>query len=92
MVNSELGALPPITIIRIEYRFFGPRVTFMKRRIAPGGKPVACDFKAVFDEANFKQRDLGFEWQQLRAALPVQALGAVGGGNLQRLLEKQGPL
>lgn len=33
-------------------------------RIGPGGKPVACDFKAVFDEANFKQRDLGFEWPE----------------------------
>jgi len=25
------------------------------------GKPYACDFKAVFDEANFKFRNLGFE-------------------------------
>ena len=33
-------------------------------RISPGGKPVACDFKAVFDEANFKQRDLGFDWPE----------------------------
>ena len=33
-------------------------------RIGPGGKPIACDFKAVFDEANFKQRDLGFEWPE----------------------------
>jgi succinyl-CoA synthetase beta subunit len=33
-------------------------------RIGPGGKPVACDFKALFDEANFKQRDLGFEWPE----------------------------
>src|SRR5439155_8661548 len=31
-VNSELGALPPITNIRVEYLLFGPRVTFMKRR------------------------------------------------------------
>ena len=28
------------------------------------GKPVACDYKAVFDEANFKQRDLGFKWPE----------------------------
>jgi succinyl-CoA synthetase beta subunit len=33
-------------------------------RIGAGGKPVACDFKAIFDEANFKQRDLGFEWPE----------------------------
>src|SRR6267143_2067531 len=39
-VNSELGAFPPITNIRVEYLFFGPRVTFMKRRIAPGGNEI----------------------------------------------------
>ncbi len=27
-------------------------------RITPEGQPVACDFKAVFDEANFKHRNL----------------------------------
>ena len=30
-------------------------------RITPGGKPYACDFKAVFDEANFKFQNIGFE-------------------------------
>lgn len=29
-------------------------------RISPEGKPYACDFKAVFDEANFKFKNLGF--------------------------------
>ncbi|MBN2584974.1 MAG: hypothetical protein JXL80_18060 [Planctomycetes bacterium] len=29
-------------------------------RITPGGVPYACDFKAVFDEANFKFKNLGF--------------------------------
>lgn len=30
-------------------------------RIAPDGRCYACDFKAIFDEANVKFRDLGFE-------------------------------
>ena len=30
-------------------------------RITPEGSPYACDFKAVFDEANFKFQNLGFE-------------------------------
>lgn len=30
-------------------------------RIAPGGKPYACDFKAIFDESNFKFKNLGFK-------------------------------
>jgi len=30
-------------------------------RITPEGKPYACDFKAVFDEANFKFKNLGFK-------------------------------
>jgi succinyl-CoA synthetase beta subunit len=30
-------------------------------RITPGGTPVACDFKGIFDEANFKFKNLGFE-------------------------------
>lgn len=33
-------------------------------RISPKGTPVACDFKAVMDPANFKQRDPGFEWPE----------------------------
>jgi succinyl-CoA synthetase beta subunit len=33
-------------------------------RISPDNKPVACDFKAVFDAANFKQRNPGFEWPE----------------------------
>src|SRR4029077_15640519 len=36
LVNSALGASPPITNIRIEGLFFGPLVTFMKRGEAPG--------------------------------------------------------
>ena len=30
-------------------------------RVTPDGQPFACDFKAVFDEANFKFKNLGFE-------------------------------
>ncbi len=30
-------------------------------RITAQGKPYACDFKAIFDEANFKFKNLGFE-------------------------------
>lgn len=30
-------------------------------RITPDGHPYACDFKAVFDEANFKFKNLGFK-------------------------------
>lgn len=30
-------------------------------RITPEGNPYACDFKAVFDEANFKFKNLGFD-------------------------------
>jgi succinyl-CoA synthetase beta subunit len=30
-------------------------------RIDPSGKPFACDFKAIFDEANFKFKNLGLE-------------------------------
>ena len=30
-------------------------------RVTPEGQPYACDFKAVFDEANFKFKQLGFE-------------------------------
>lgn len=30
-------------------------------RISPGGKPFACDFKAIFDESNFKFKNLGFK-------------------------------
>jgi succinyl-CoA synthetase beta subunit len=33
-------------------------------RITPDNKPIACDFKAVFDTANFKQRNPGFEWPE----------------------------
>jgi len=29
-------------------------------RISPEGRPYACDFKAVFDEANYKFQNLGF--------------------------------
>jgi len=30
-------------------------------RVSPDHKPFACDFKAVFDEANFKFNNLGFD-------------------------------
>ncbi|MBN1795438.1 MAG: hypothetical protein JW804_02080 [Sedimentisphaerales bacterium] len=30
-------------------------------RITPQGKPYACDFKAVFDESNFKFKNIGFD-------------------------------
>jgi len=30
-------------------------------RITPDGRPFACDFKAVFDEANIKFKNIGFE-------------------------------
>jgi len=30
-------------------------------RVTPEGKLYACDFKAIFDEANFKFKNLGFE-------------------------------
>ena len=30
-------------------------------RVTAEGKPYACDFKATFDEANFKFRDIGFQ-------------------------------
>ena len=40
LVNSALGALPPMTNIRIERLFFGPLLTFMKRREAPGGNEI----------------------------------------------------
>ena len=33
-------------------------------RITTENKAVACDFKAVYDQANFKQRNPGFEWPE----------------------------
>lgn len=30
-------------------------------RVTPNGKPYICDFKAIFDEVNFKFKNLGFE-------------------------------
>ena len=33
-------------------------------RITAENKAVACDFKAVYDNANFKQRNPGFEWPE----------------------------
>jgi len=38
-------------------------------RITPDGRPVACDFKAVFDEANVKFQDAGFALPEYPAAL-----------------------
>ena len=37
-------------------------------RISPQGRPYACDFKASFDEANYKFRDLGFELPEYPAS------------------------
>jgi len=36
-------------------------------RIAPDGHPCACDFKAIFDEANFKFKNLGLELHEYPA-------------------------
>ena len=36
-------------------------------RVTPDGKPYVCDFKAVFDEANFKFKNLGFEFPEYPA-------------------------
>ena len=33
-------------------------------RVTKGGKIYACDFKATFDDSNFKMRDLGIEWPE----------------------------
>lgn len=38
-------------------------------RITADGKPYACDFKGVFDPANFKQRNPGFEWPEYPEAV-----------------------
>lgn len=37
-------------------------------RIAPGFKPYACDFKAIFDESNFKFKNLGFKLPEYPAS------------------------
>lgn len=33
-------------------------------RVTNGGGVCVCDFKATFDENNFKARDIGFEWPE----------------------------
>jgi len=33
-------------------------------RVQKNGTVYACDFKATFDESNFKSRDLGFDWPE----------------------------
>ncbi len=38
-------------------------------RIGPSGTPYACDFKALFDEANYKFRNLGFDLVEYPARL-----------------------
>jgi succinyl-CoA synthetase beta subunit len=38
-------------------------------RVAPGAKAYACDFKAIFDEANFKFKNLGFELPEYPASI-----------------------
>lgn len=40
-------------------------------RINKQGKPIACDFKAVFDEANFKFQNLGFDIPEYPADITV---------------------
>ncbi len=34
-------------------------------------KPIACDYKAVFDDANFKQKNLGFEWPEYPQVISI---------------------
>ena len=36
-------------------------------RIAPDGRPYACDFKGIFDESNFKYGNLGFDFPEYPA-------------------------
>ena len=38
-------------------------------RITPQGKPYACDFKAIFDEANFKFKNIGFTLYEYPASV-----------------------
>lgn len=38
-------------------------------RITEKNQPIACDFKATFDEANFKQQNLGFAWPEYPLAI-----------------------
>ncbi len=40
LVNSARGPSPPMTNIRIDCLFFGPLVTFSKRRDTPGGNEI----------------------------------------------------
>jgi succinyl-CoA synthetase beta subunit len=40
-------------------------------RVTPDGKVYACDFKATFDEANFKFKNLGFELPEYPASMTV---------------------
>ncbi|MCD6399509.1 hypothetical protein J7L85_01830 [candidate division WOR-3 bacterium] len=40
-------------------------------RIGPDSKPYACDFKAIFDEANFKFKNLGFKLPEYPAKTTI---------------------
>jgi succinyl-CoA synthetase beta subunit len=40
-------------------------------RIAPDSRPLACDFKAVFDEANFKHRNLELDLPEYPESVSV---------------------
>jgi succinyl-CoA synthetase beta subunit len=40
-------------------------------RVNKHGKPIACDFKAVFDEANFKFQNLGFDIPEYPANITI---------------------
>src|SRR5882762_6680920 len=68
LVNSALGASPPITNIRIEGLFFGPLVTFMKRREAPGGNEIrSSGFRSTCSS-------LPRSFSQLARQVPVMAM------------------
>src|SRR5467141_2109607 len=68
LVNSALGASPPITNIRIEGLFFGPLVTFMKRREAPGGNEIrSSGFRSTCSS-------LPRSFSQLARQVPVMAI------------------
>src|SRR5882762_8782360 len=68
LVNSALGASPPITNIRIEGLFFEPLVTFMKRREAPGGNEIrSSGFRSTCSS-------LPRSFSQLARQVPVMAI------------------
>ena len=65
---APLGALPPMTNIRIEWRFLGPLLTFMQRREAPGGKEITSSgFRSTCSSRPFS-------FCQLARQVPVMAM------------------